>query len=72
MRRSVAGEIRARLARVAERLGKRRNKEIETAGAFACMVGGMVIARALPETEGTAYLEKCRAFLRASVGEEIL
>lgn len=72
MRRSVAGEIRARLARIVERLGKRRDKETEAAGAFACMVGGMIIARALPEDEGSAFLERCRAFLRASIGEEIL
>jgi TetR/AcrR family transcriptional repressor of nem operon len=72
MRRSVAGEIRARLARIVERLGKRRDKETDAAGAFACMVGGMVIARALPENEGSAFLERCRAFLRGAVGEEIL
>ena len=72
MRRSVAGEIRARLARIAERLGKRRDKKIDAAGALACMVGGMVIARALPENEGSAFLEHCRAFLRGAIGEEIL
>ena len=72
MRRSVAGEIRARLARIADRLGKRRNQETAAAGAFACMVGGMVIARALPEKEGSAFLESCRAFLRGAIGEEIL
>ena len=39
MRRSVAGEIRTRLARIAGRLGKRRDTETDAAGAFACMVG---------------------------------
>jgi TetR/AcrR family transcriptional repressor of nem operon len=72
MRRSVAGEIRTRLARIAERLGRRRDKETDVAGAFACMVGGMVIARALPENEGKAFLERCRAFLGTAIGEEIL
>jgi TetR/AcrR family transcriptional regulator, transcriptional repressor for nem operon len=72
MRRSVAAEVRARIARVAERLGKRRNKEADAAGAFACMVGGMIIARAFPENEGSAYLESCRAFLRRAIGEGIL
>lgn len=72
MRRSVAGEIGARLTRIAERLGKRRDKEIDAAGAFACMVGGIVIARALPENEGSAFLEHCRGFLRRAIGEEIL
>jgi TetR/AcrR family transcriptional repressor of nem operon len=72
MRRSVAAEIRVRIDRIKGRLGKRRDKETAAAGAFACMVGGMVIARALPETEGSAYLEHCRAFLRSAVGEEIL
>jgi TetR/AcrR family transcriptional regulator, transcriptional repressor for nem operon len=72
MRRGVAGEIRARLARIGERLGKRRDKEADVAGAFACMVGGMLIARALPESEGSAFLGRCRAFLRGAIGEEIL
>jgi TetR/AcrR family transcriptional repressor of nem operon len=72
MRLSVAGEIRARLARIVERLGKRRNKKTDAAGAFACMVGAMVIARGLPEDEGREYLERCRAFLRSAIGEEIL
>jgi TetR/AcrR family transcriptional repressor of nem operon len=72
MRRSVAGEIRLRLGRIGERLGKRRNQETDAAGAFACMVGAMVIARALPENEGSAFLERCRAFLRGAIGEEIL
>jgi TetR/AcrR family transcriptional repressor of nem operon len=71
-RRSVAGEIRTRLARIVERLGKRRNKETDAAAALACMVGGMVIARALPENEGRDFLERCRAFLRGAIGEEIL
>ena len=72
MRRSVAGEIRARLARLGERLGKRRNKETDAAGAFACMVGAMVIARAPPENEGSAFLERCRAFLHGAIGKEVL
>jgi hypothetical protein len=72
MRRSVAREIRARIARIGERLGKRRNKDIDAAGALACMVGGMVIARALPENEGSAFLERCRTFLRDAIGKEIL
>ena len=72
MRRSVAGEIRTRIARIAERLGKRGDTETAAAGAFACMVGAMVIARAFPESEGRAFLERCRAFLRGAIGEEIL
>jgi TetR/AcrR family transcriptional repressor of nem operon len=72
MRRNVAGDIRVRLTRIAERLGKRRHKETDAAGAFACMVGGIVIARALPENEGSAFLERCRGFLRGAIGEEIL
>ncbi|MGB8908100.1 MAG: helix-turn-helix domain-containing protein [Candidatus Cybelea sp.] len=72
MRRSVAGEIRARLARIVDRLGTRRARETDAAGALACMVGGLVIARALPEDEGSAFLERCRAFLRGAIGKEIL
>ena len=72
MRRSVAGEIRSRLARIVERLGLRRDRETDAAGAFACMVGGLLIARALPENEGSVFLERCRAFLRGAIGEEIL
>jgi TetR/AcrR family transcriptional repressor of nem operon len=72
MRRSVAAEIRARVTRIAERLGKKRDTESDAAGAFACMVGGLLIARAFPEKEGREYLERCRAFLRGAIGEEIL
>ena len=72
MRRSVAGEVRARVARIAKRLGKRRDTDTDATGAFACMVGAMVIARALPENEGSAFLERCRAFLRAAIGDEVL
>jgi hypothetical protein len=72
MRRTVAGEIRARLTRIGDRLGERRDKETDAAGAFACMVGGMVIARALPEIEGSAFLGRCRNFLRGAIGKEIL
>jgi hypothetical protein len=32
----------------------------------------MLIARALPENEGSAFLERCRVFLRGAIGEEIL
>jgi hypothetical protein len=35
-----------------------------TAGAVACMVGGLVLARGLKDTEALELLKDCHAFLR--------
>jgi TetR/AcrR family transcriptional repressor of nem operon len=67
MRASIGAEIRRRFARLLElcpvRSALARRKR-ETAGALACMVGGMVLARALPDAEGRELLGEVRAFLK--------
>jgi hypothetical protein len=47
-------------------LARRRR---EAAGALACMVGGMVLARGLPESEGVALLAEVRAFARSALSD---
>jgi TetR/AcrR family transcriptional repressor of nem operon len=72
VRNALGAEIRRRLDRLAglsprRRSGTRRKRD--AAGALACMVGGMVIARGLPESEGTALLADVRAFVRAALSD---
>jgi hypothetical protein len=38
-------------------------------GVLACMVGGMILARAVGGRESAAVLEACREFLHEAVGE---
>jgi hypothetical protein len=47
----------------------RERREEQAVGALACMVGGLILARALGERESTQLLEACRGFLRRALGE---
>jgi TetR/AcrR family transcriptional repressor of nem operon len=70
VKRSLAQIIRARLDRLRRlmpaSLPKRARNE-KAAGAFACMVGGLILARGLGEEEGERLLEDCRAFLHQAL-----
>lgn len=65
VRRRFASNIQKRLEKlrslVTSRSEERRKRQ--AAGALACMVGGMIIARGLGETAGEEFLGECRAFL---------
>jgi TetR/AcrR family transcriptional regulator, transcriptional repressor for nem operon len=41
----------------------------QAAGAFACMVGGLIIARGLGESDGLAFLKDCKRFLEDALGD---
>jgi TetR/AcrR family transcriptional repressor of nem operon len=72
VRHAVGAEIRRRLDRLAELRPGRRSlarRRREAAGALACMVGGMVLARGLPESEGVALLAEVRAFARSALSD---
>ncbi len=71
-RRTFADAIRARLDGIRKRLSGKPDMEAKAAGTLACMVGAILLARGLPESEGDAFLGHVRAFLRESVGDEIL
>jgi TetR/AcrR family transcriptional regulator, transcriptional repressor for nem operon len=66
VRNAVGAEIHRRLARLTEldpaRSAARRKRD--AAGALACMIGGMVLARALAEPEARELLADVRQFVR--------
>ncbi len=67
LRQTIGASIRARLARLRALLpssASRRARDRQAAGAFACMVGGLILARGLGGDEGERLLEDCRLFLQ--------
>ena len=72
LRRSLSDSIRARLDRLRRLLpgsDSRRVRDQKAAGVFACMVGGLILARGLGQPEGDRLLADCRAFLRSALGD---
>jgi TetR/AcrR family transcriptional repressor of nem operon len=71
-RRTLASGVKDRL-RWMRRLspGDRRNhlSDTQAIGTLACMVGGVVLARAVGANDSPAVLEACRAFLRRALDE---
>jgi TetR/AcrR family transcriptional regulator, transcriptional repressor for nem operon len=69
-RKAVAVEVRGRLDRLysgtAARLSPDTRRQ-QAAGALACMVGGLIIARSLKESEGLELLQDCQAFLETAL-----
>jgi len=72
VRRTLANGIRMRLKKLEELvstkvpLGERRQR---AAGAMACMVGGLVVARGMTEAEALEFLKDCQAFLRTALAD---
>ena len=46
-----------------------RARDEQVVGALACMLGGMILARAVGERESAVLLEACRGFLHRALGE---
>jgi TetR/AcrR family transcriptional repressor of nem operon len=69
VRRTIASEVSKRIARLRDALAPRnkRERDRDAAGAAACMVGGMILSRAMDEGQAAAFLESCRAFLREAL-----
>ena len=70
VRRTLAAEIRRRLKKLHDLTPAQLPPEArrqQAAGAFACMVGGLILARALNESEGMKFLKDCQAFLRKAL-----
>jgi TetR/AcrR family transcriptional repressor of nem operon len=66
-RRELAAEIRSRLNQLHGLTPPRLSPKIrrqQIAGALACMVGGVILARGLKESEGQNFLNECHSFLR--------
>ena len=71
-RRRLAEAIRARVARLQQLLPKRwsrREREQRAIGAFACMVGGLVLARTSDPADSDRILAACRRFLHDRLAE---
>ena len=70
VRKALGTEIRKRLDALyhwtASRLSPARRRQ-QAAGALACMVGGMILARSLKEPEATALLQDCQSFLESAL-----
>jgi len=71
-RRVLAQGVRERLAWMTALLPRRRSRTIQdqedqTVGALACMVGGVILGRAVGGKESDAILAACRRFLHQTL-----
>jgi len=72
MQRAFRRRIRERLDWLRGLLPAGRSKRLreeQAVGTLACMVGGLILARAIGGKESAALLESCRQFLRCATGE---
>lgn len=72
VRQSLAGAIRKRLNELVDLIPRRvpaGRRRRDAAGALACMVGGVILARGMKPSERAAFLAECRAFLNESLAE---
>lgn len=70
IQRNLAGAIRERLDWLRTLLprGRRgRARDEQAVGTLACMVGGLILARAVDKKESAALLAACRGFLHRSL-----
>ena len=70
VRSTLAAEIQSRLKKLYDLTSARLPPETrrqQAAGAFACMVGGLILARGLTESQGRGFLKICHAFLREAL-----
>jgi TetR/AcrR family transcriptional regulator, transcriptional repressor for nem operon len=72
VRRTLGSGIRERLERLGEldKHGTDREAKRRAAGVFACMVGGMVLARAMKESDAATFLSDCREFLSKALARD--
>jgi len=69
---SLGQSIRNRLERLRRLLPRSvsgRARDRQAAGAFACMVGGLILARGLERDEAERLLADCRRFLHDALAE---
>src|SRR5262249_16861692 len=71
VRRTLADGIRARLKKLYDLVAggvPASDRRQRAAGALACMVGGLIVARGLSDCEALEFLKDCQAFLRNTLG----
>ena len=69
-RRTLANDIRKRLKQLHDLTPDSLPAETRTrqaAGALACTVGGLIVARVLEESQGAEFLKSCHEFLRETL-----
>ena len=69
-KRDLARGLKRRLAWMRELLPARRrgrDDDSELLGVFACMIGGVILARLVPKKDAPAVLAACREFLHRSL-----
>ena len=72
VKQKLAAAIRTRLKNLSDLTSSRvplEKRRQRTAGAVACMVGGLVLARGLKEAEALELLKDCHAFLRDALAD---
>jgi TetR/AcrR family transcriptional regulator, transcriptional repressor for nem operon len=70
VRETLAREIRKRLSQLDASLPPETSaatRRQQTAGALACMVGGLILARGLKQSERAGFLADCQAFLKEAL-----
>jgi len=70
VRKVLSKEIRMRLDRLYEWTAARlsaKTRRRQAAGTLACMVGGLILARSLKDSERLEFLADCREFLREAL-----
>jgi len=70
VQQKLAAAIRTRLKKLFDMISSRvplEKRKQRAAGALACMVGGLVLARGLKESEAFELLNDCHAFLREAL-----
>jgi TetR/AcrR family transcriptional regulator, transcriptional repressor for nem operon len=71
-RKGLAAGIRARIEQLSDLMPASQTAEIRernAAAVFACMVGGILLARGLDDREAGRLLEACREFLHAALDD---
>jgi TetR/AcrR family transcriptional repressor of nem operon len=72
VRRTLTAEISRRLRKLEDLIPASLPPEIRrqrAAGAFACMVGGLILVRGLKESDRLEFLKNCHGFLRAALAD---
>jgi TetR/AcrR family transcriptional repressor of nem operon len=71
VRRGFAAGITRRLEGLRElATGGVKKRRQQAAGALACMVGGLIVARGLKDSERAEFLNHCQAFLREALSPQ--
>jgi TetR/AcrR family transcriptional repressor of nem operon len=72
LRRTLAADIKERLQQLCDLAPPEvplETRKREVAGVLACMVGGLILARAVKEPDGLEFLKDCQRFLQNALSD---